>query len=253
MQPVKEEGMARLRRVATGRVVPLNTSVFVVFSVVLFNLGPVPAVVEAAGSTPLDNRLAWTRGDARRFLSALGDEGTGLYGVAGARGRLRGYFRHRRSLTPGLDLGLDAILHQPPAVGRATPDPDRRAGPGRERGDSGTPVYLSVGAADARGDAWLATAAKLVLVSLSTVLVVLGLAGVIARPCSGGTPQGNWLLLAIPRRLLAYEPVRISGPFPVSTKVSSAFAARSEGFQAKDWPSSNSCRVSGVATISREA
>jgi hypothetical protein len=43
--------MARLRRVATGGVVLLTTSVFVVFSVALFNLGPVPAVVEVAGST----------------------------------------------------------------------------------------------------------------------------------------------------------------------------------------------------------
>jgi hypothetical protein len=82
--------MARLRRVATGRVVPPTTSVFVVFSVVLFNLGAAPAVVEVAGSPRLDNRFAWTREDARSFLSALGDEGTGLYGVAGARRRLRG-------------------------------------------------------------------------------------------------------------------------------------------------------------------
>ena len=51
--------MARLRRVATGRVVPPTTSVFVVFSVVLFNLGPVPAVVEVAGSPRLDNTFAW--------------------------------------------------------------------------------------------------------------------------------------------------------------------------------------------------
>ncbi|HET6885090.1 MAG TPA: hypothetical protein VFH32_02630 [Rubrobacteraceae bacterium] len=73
--------MARLRRVATGGVVLLTTSVFVVFSVALFNPGPVPAIVEAAGSPPLDNRFAWTREDARSFLSAFGDGGRGLYGV----------------------------------------------------------------------------------------------------------------------------------------------------------------------------
>ncbi|MDF2703209.1 MAG: hypothetical protein K0S10_2155, partial [Rubrobacteraceae bacterium] len=99
----------------------------------------------------------------------------------------------------------------------------------------------------------LATAAKLVLIDLSTVLVVLGPSGVIVCLCAGGALQGNWLLLAILRRPLAYEPVRISGPSPVSTKVSSAFTARSEGFQAKDWPRAISCRVSGVATTSREA
>jgi hypothetical protein len=183
--------VARLRRVATGGVVLLTTSVFVVFSVALFNLGPVPAIVEAAGSPPLDNSLAWTREDARSSLSTLGD---------GGRGSTASCWRAELAATLGL-----------------------------------------------------ATAAKLVLIDLSTVLVVLGPSGVILCLCTGGAPQGNQLLLAIPRRPLAYEPVRISGPSPVSTKVSSVFAARSEGFQANDWPSAISCRVSDVATISCEA
>jgi hypothetical protein len=202
MYPVKEEGMARLRRDATGRVVLLTTSVFVVFNVALFNLCPVPAVVEAAGSPLLDNRFAWTREDARSCLSVLGDEGRGLYGVV---------------------LALDADY----AVTFAT--------------------------AGALLLAWISARIPFSTSPLQWVALLPTLAGVIACLCVGGMPQNNWLLLAIPRRLLAYEPVRISGPSQVSTKVSSAFAARSEGFQAKDWPSSISCRVSGVATISREA
>lgn len=73
-------GVARLRRVATGRVVLSAASVFVAFSVVLFNFGPVPAVVEAAGAPLLDSRFAWTQEGAQSFLSALREEGRRLYG-----------------------------------------------------------------------------------------------------------------------------------------------------------------------------
>src|SRR5215211_1728800 len=50
-----------------------------------------------------------------------------------------------------------------------------------------------------------------------------------------------------------YERVNISGPSDLSTKVSSALAPSSEGFQAKAWPSRISCCVPGVAMTSREA
>ncbi len=55
--------------------------VYVAFSVVYFKLGPVPAVVEAAGAPLLDTRFAWNALDARHFLSALGVEGRRLYAI----------------------------------------------------------------------------------------------------------------------------------------------------------------------------
>jgi hypothetical protein len=66
--------LAWLQRVATGRVVLITALVFVVFSIMFFNLGPIPAIMEAASSPLLDARFAGTGGDVHDFLSALGDE-----------------------------------------------------------------------------------------------------------------------------------------------------------------------------------
>jgi hypothetical protein len=48
---------------------------------VLFNIGPVPAVVEAADAPLLDTRFGWGQDDARGFLSALDTEGLRLYAL----------------------------------------------------------------------------------------------------------------------------------------------------------------------------
>ncbi len=73
--------MAWLRRVASGPVTLVAALFFVAFSIVLFNLGPVPAVVEAADAPLLDTRFGWGQDDARGFLSALGGEGRRLYAL----------------------------------------------------------------------------------------------------------------------------------------------------------------------------
>jgi hypothetical protein len=73
--------MAWLRRVASWPVTLVAALFFVAFSIVLFNLGPVPAVVEAADAPLLDTRFGWGQDDARGFLSALGGEGRRLYAL----------------------------------------------------------------------------------------------------------------------------------------------------------------------------
>src|SRR5918995_3851139 len=52
---------------------------------------------------------------------------------------------------------------------------------------------------------------------------------------------------------IVHERAKISGPSGPRTKVSSALAPSSEGFQAKAWPSLISCCVPGVAMTSRDA
>jgi hypothetical protein len=114
-------GLARLRRVATGRTVLLAASVFVAFSVVFFNSGPVPAAADAADAPLLDNRIARTREDAQSFLSALGAEGRGLYGLAlaldavyaltfAAAGALLLVWISARTLSPTNPLRLVALI-----------------------------------------------------------------------------------------------------------------------------------------------
>ena len=75
------KAMPRLRWVASGPVALVAALFFVAFSVVFFNLGPVPDVVEAAEAPLLDTRFGWDQDDARGFLSALGDEGRRLYAL----------------------------------------------------------------------------------------------------------------------------------------------------------------------------
>ena len=75
------KAMTRLRGVASGPVALVAALFFVAFSVVFFNLGPVPDVVEAAEAPLLDTRFGWDQDDARGFLSALGDEGRRLYAL----------------------------------------------------------------------------------------------------------------------------------------------------------------------------
>ena len=75
------KAMTRLRGVASGLVALVAALFFVAFSVVFFNLGPVPDVVEAAEAPLLDTRFGWDQDDARGFLSALGDEGRRLYAL----------------------------------------------------------------------------------------------------------------------------------------------------------------------------
>ena len=73
--------MAWLQRVATGRAALIAVLVYVVFSLVFFNLGPVPAIVETANAPLLDTRFAWGGDDARHFLATLGEEGRRLYAL----------------------------------------------------------------------------------------------------------------------------------------------------------------------------
>ena len=73
------QAMVWLRRVTSGRVALVGALFFVAFSIVLFNLGPVPHVVEAADAPLLDTRFGWDHDDARSFLSALEDEERRLY------------------------------------------------------------------------------------------------------------------------------------------------------------------------------
>ena len=72
------KAMTWLQRVVSGPVALVAALFLVAFSFVLFNLGPVPAVVEAAGAPLLDTRFGWDQDDARGFLSALGYEGRRL-------------------------------------------------------------------------------------------------------------------------------------------------------------------------------
>jgi hypothetical protein len=178
-------GLARLRRVATGRTVLLAASVFVAFSVVFFNSGPVPAAADAADAPLLDNRFAWTREDAQSFLSALGAEGRGLYGLVltldavyaltfAAAGALLLVWISARTLFPTNPLRLVALI---PVLAGAL-DLLENAGIAILL-STFPPVPPSLAAM-----LGLVTAAKLVLVNLSFALAVLGLAGVFALSVS---------------------------------------------------------------------
>ena len=175
--------LAWLRRVATGRVVLFAASVFVVFSLIFFNAGPVPAVVEAADVPLLDNRFAWTQEDAQSFLSALGVEGRRLYGLVleldtlyaftfATAGTLLLAWISARMLSPTNPLRWVALL---PILAGALDLFE----------NVGIPILLSTFPAvllTLAGMLGLVTAAKLVLVNLSFALAVLGPANVSTLP-----------------------------------------------------------------------
>lgn len=151
--------------------------VYVAFSIVFFNLGPVPAVVEAANTSLLDTRYTWDGDDARHFLAALGEEGRQLYTIVLL---IDTFYALTFAIAVALLLAVafrpNTKLKKPPAMGRVTPGYGRRTGSDRECGTLGAPWALPGGTVGARDDTRLRHGGeKLVLVNLSTALIILGL------------------------------------------------------------------------------
>jgi hypothetical protein len=168
--------MTSLRRVASGPVALVAVLFFVAFSLVLLNLGPVPAVVEDADAPLLDTRFAWDQHDARGFLSALGGEGRRLYALALLIDTLYGLtfpvtgtlvlaWISGRLVTPSNPLRWVMLL---PVLAGALDLSENVGILGLLALFPSVPSALGV----ALG---LVTAAKLILVNLTTVLTILGL------------------------------------------------------------------------------
>jgi len=179
--------MTWLRRVASGRVALVAALFFVAFSIVLFNFGPVPDVVEAADGPLLDTRFGWDHDDARSFLSALDTEGRRLYAFAllidtlygltfAVAGTLVLAWISGRLVAPTNPLGWVVLL----PVLAGVLDLVENAG-------IFTLLALFPSVPSALGAALgLVTATKLILVNLSTVLTILGLAVVTVVAVFGG-------------------------------------------------------------------
>ncbi len=169
--------MTRLRWVASGPVALVAALFFVAFSLVFFNLGPVPDVMEAADAPLLDTRFGWGQDDARGFLSALGDEGRRLYALTllidtlygltfAVAGTLVLAWISGRLVAPTNPLGWVVLL---PVLAGAL-DLVENTG-------IFTLLALFPSISSALGAALgLVTATKLILVNLATVLTILGLA-----------------------------------------------------------------------------
>ena len=171
--------MASTGRGRTGRtaVALVAALFFAAFSLVLFNLGPVPAVVEAADAPLLDTRFAWDQDDARGFLSALGGEGRRLYALAllidtlygltfAIAGTLVLAWISGRLMAPTHPLGWVMLLPVLAGVLDLV-----------ENTGIFTLLALFPSTPPALGAALgLVTATKLILVNLSTILTMLGLA-----------------------------------------------------------------------------
>ncbi len=171
------QAMVWLRRVTSGPAALVAALFFVAFSIALFNLGPVPAVVEAAAAPLLDTRFAWGEDDARGFLSALGGEGRRLYALAllidtlygltfAVAGTLVLAWISERLVAPTNPLGW--VVSLPVLAGALDL---------LENTGIFTLLALFPSIPSALGAALgLVTATKLILVNLSTVLTILGLA-----------------------------------------------------------------------------
>lgn len=168
--------MAWLQRVATGRAALTAALVYVVFSVVFFNLGPVPAIVGTANAPLLDTRFAWGGDDARHFLATLGEEGRRLYALVlfidtlyapafAVTGALLLAWISGRVLNPGSFVRWVSLL----PVMAGVLDLIENAGILALLG-----LFPTVPAALGTTLGFI-TAAKLSLVNLSTALVVIGL------------------------------------------------------------------------------
>jgi hypothetical protein len=172
----KGGAMAWLQRVATGRAALIAVLVYVVFSLVFFNLGPVPAMVETANAPLLDTRFAWGGDDARHFLATLGEEGRRLYALVllidtlyvltfAVTGALLLAWLSSRVLNPRSLLRWVSLL----PVTAGVLDLIENAGILALLG-----LFPTVPAALGTTLGFI-TAAKLMLVNLSTALVILGL------------------------------------------------------------------------------
>ena len=170
------KAMTWLQRVASGPVALVAALFFVVFSFVFFNLGPVPAVVEAAGAPLLDTRFGWDQDDARSFLSAIGYEGRRLYALAllidalytltfAVTGTLVLAWISGRLLAPTSPLRWVVLL---PVLAGALDLVENSGILTLLTFFPSVPLVLG-------GALGFVTAAKLILVNLCTVLTVLGL------------------------------------------------------------------------------
>ncbi|MGB0383737.1 MAG: hypothetical protein ACPGWR_02850 [Ardenticatenaceae bacterium] len=71
---------SRIRTLATLRNVILLLFVFVIFSILIFNYGFIPAIIERAqGADILDNTFNYSAEDVYQLFSTYGDEGRRLY------------------------------------------------------------------------------------------------------------------------------------------------------------------------------